>query len=100
MISGSVAGVAASRHSSTSELAPRMPDYLRVALVSLACAGLLGGMFALARGAKSRGRVMKSAAMFAALFGWGHMRDPRNDTVAEAQDGRIRKGSESGDPLD
>ena len=28
------------------------------------------------------------------------MRDPRNDTVAEAQDGRIRKGSYSGDPLD
>ena len=27
------------------------------------------------------------------LFGWGNMRDPRNDTVAEAQDGRIRKGT-------
>jgi hypothetical protein len=38
--------------------------------------------------------------MFAALFGWGHMRDPRNDTVAEASDGRIRKDDESGDPPD
>ena len=34
------------------------------------------------------------------LFGWGNMRDPRNDTVAEAQDGRVRKGTYSGDPLD
>jgi hypothetical protein len=75
-----------------------MPDYLRVALISLTCAGLLWGWSALVRRAKSGGRVMRSAAMFAALFGWGHMRDPRNDTVAEAQDGRIRKDNESGDP--
>ena len=34
------------------------------------------------------------------LFSWGNMRDPRNDTVAEAQDGRIRKGTHTGDPLD
>ena len=34
------------------------------------------------------------------LFGWGNMRDPRNDTVAEAQDGRIRKGTNTGEPLD
>ena len=32
------------------------------------------------------------------LFGWGNMRDPRNDTVAEAQEGRIRRSDESGDP--
>jgi hypothetical protein len=32
------------------------------------------------------------------MFSWGSMRDPRNDTVAEAQDGRIRKDNESGDP--
>jgi hypothetical protein len=75
-----------------------MPEYLRVAVVALAWAGFLGGLFALARRAKSRGRVMRSAAMFAAMFGWGHMRDPRNDTVAEAQDGRMRKADESGDP--
>ena len=33
------------------------------------------------------------------LFGWGNLRDPPNNTVAEAQDGRIRKGN-AGDPLD
>jgi len=32
------------------------------------------------------------------MFSWGHMRDPSNDTVAEAQDGRIRRGESSGDP--
>jgi hypothetical protein len=75
-----------------------MPEYLSVVLISLTCAGVLWGMFAFVRRARSGGRVMQSAAMFAALFGWGHMRDPRNDTVAEAQDGRIRKDNESGDP--
>ena len=34
------------------------------------------------------------------ILGWGNMRDPRNDTVAEAKDGRIRKGTDSGPPLD
>ena len=66
----------------------------------LAFAALLWALAALVVRAKARGRVMRSAAMFAALFGWGNMRDPRNDTVAEAQDGRIRKGNESGDPPD
>jgi len=74
-----------------------MPEYLRVAVVGLAWAGFLGGLFALARRAKSRGRVMRSAAMFAALFGWGHMRDPRNDTVAEANEGRVGRGADSSD---
>lgn len=34
------------------------------------------------------------------LFGWGHLRDPRNDTVAEANEGNVRRGDTSGDPLD
>lgn len=75
-----------------------MPDYLRAALIGLACAASAWGLFALVRRARSGGRVMRSAAMFAALFGWGHMRDPRNDTVAEAQDGRLRRDDETGDP--
>lgn len=75
-----------------------MPQYLRVALISLAWVGFFWGLFALVGRARSRARVMRSAAMFAALFGWGNMRDPRNDTVAEAQDGRIRRNEDSGDP--
>lgn len=75
-----------------------MPGTLRVVLISLAWVGLFWGLFALVRHARARGRVMRSAAMFAALFGWGNMRDPRNDTVAEAQDGRIRGSDESSDP--
>lgn len=77
-----------------------MPEALRIVLISLACAGLIWGMIALVRHAKVGGRTAKSAAMFAALFGWGTMRDPRNDTVAEAQEGRVRRGNESGDPPD
>lgn len=34
------------------------------------------------------------------MFGWGSMRDPSNNPVAEAKDGRAEKGSPSGDPLD
>jgi len=34
------------------------------------------------------------------LGSWGTMRDPGNNTVAEAQDGRIRRGEDSRDPLD
>jgi hypothetical protein len=47
-------------------------------------------------GQPDAGIAMLDMAMM--MFGWGHMRDPRNDTVAEAQDGRIRKGTHSGDP--
>ena len=77
-----------------------MSEAVRALLICLACVVLRWGMFALLRHARSGGRVVRSAAMFAAWFGWGTMRDPRNDTVAEAQDGRIRKGNESGDPVD
>jgi hypothetical protein len=75
-----------------------VPEYLRIPLIALAWVGLVCGLFALVGRARARGRVMRSAAMFAALFGWGHMRDPRNDTVAEAQDGRVRRDDEAGDP--
>jgi hypothetical protein len=48
-----------------------------------------------ARAGKKGFRSFGAALM---LFGWGHMRDPRNDTVAEANEGRIRKGESTGDP--
>lgn len=77
-----------------------MPEALRVALISLAFVGFVWGLVALVRHARSGSNALRAAGMVMALFGWGTMRDPRNDTVAEAQDGRIRKGSESGDPPD
>jgi hypothetical protein len=52
------------------------------------------------KAAKRGGGGMRGVGAVLMLFGWGNMRDPRNDTVAEAQDGRIRKGTSSGDPLD
>ena len=58
------------------------------------------GLVALVRGAKRGGKRMHAVGAMLMMFGWGHMRDPRNDTVAEARDGRIRKGTDSGDPLE
>ena len=52
------------------------------------------------KAAKRGGGGMRGIGAALMMFGWGNMRDPRNDTVAEAQDGRIRKGTHSGDPLD
>jgi hypothetical protein len=77
-----------------------MPDYLRVLVIAVVCVGVLWGMVALLRQAKSGSKAVRAAGMMMALFGWGNMRDPRNDTVAEARDGRVRKGNESGDPPD
>jgi membrane protein involved in colicin uptake len=71
---------------------------IRVTLVVAALALLIWGCTKLVRSARRGGKGMQAAGMAMMLFGWGHMRDPRNDTVAEAQDGRIRKGTHSGDP--
>jgi hypothetical protein len=75
-----------------------MSEAFRVVITVLACAALILGLVALVRRAGSGSKAMRTAGMVMALFGWGHMRDPRNDTVAEARDGRTRAGSESGDP--
>jgi hypothetical protein len=76
-----------------------MPAALRAALISIACLAFLGALIWLLRRAKRGGRGMQAAGMaMMMLFGWATLRDPRNDTVAEAPDGRIRKGNQSGDP--
>ena len=53
----------------------------------------------LVKAAKRGGGGMRGIGAALLMSGWATMRDPRNDTVAEAQDGRLRKGSHSGDPL-
>ena len=55
-------------------------------------------LVALVRTAKRGGKGVHAIGAALMLFGWGNLRDPRNDTVAEAQDARIRKDEESGDP--
>jgi hypothetical protein len=50
--------------------------------------------------AAKRGGGMRALGAGLMMMGWATMRDPRNDTVAEAKDGRIRKGAHSGEPLD
>jgi len=52
------------------------------------------------KAAKRGGGGMRGIGAALMMSGWATMRDPRNDTVAEAQDGRICKGTHSGDPLD
>ena len=52
------------------------------------------------KAARKGGGGMQALGAALMMFGWASIRDPRNDTVAEAQDGRIRKGTHSGDPLD
>jgi hypothetical protein len=71
---------------------------LRVTVVAAGLALLIWGCVRVVRSVNRGGKRMQAAGMAAMLFGWGHMRDPRNDTVAEANDGRIRKGTHSGDP--
>ena len=56
-------------------------------------------LIAIVKGARRGGKGMRGAAgAMLMLFSWGNMRDPRNDTVAEAQEGRVRRGEEAGDP--
>ena len=54
----------------------------------------------LVKAAKKGGGGMQALGAALMMLGWGNMRDPRSNPVAEAQDGRIRKGTHSGDPLD
>jgi hypothetical protein len=79
-------------------------DDITTAVYALA---MLGGAAALIwlgvvmiKAAKRGGGGMRGIGAALMMFGWATMRDPRNDTVAEAQDGRIRKGTHTGEPLD
>jgi len=52
------------------------------------------------KAAKRGGGGMRALGAGLLMLGWGTMRDPTNNPVAEAKDGRTEKGSTSGDPLD
>ena len=54
----------------------------------------------LIKAAKRGGGGMQALGAAMMMFGWGNMRDPSNNPVAEAKDGRAEKGSPSGAPLD
>ena len=81
-----------------------MNDDITTAVYALA---VMGGAAALIwlgvvmiKAAKRGGDGMRGIGAALLMSGWATMRDPRNDTVAEAQDGRISKGTHTGDPLD
>jgi hypothetical protein len=73
---------------------------IRVALAAGAFAAFLWLLAALVRRARRGGKGLQAVGAMLMLFGWGNLRDPANNPVAEAQDGRVRKGNESGDPPD
>jgi hypothetical protein len=79
-------------------------DDITVALKVLAWIGGVAALVwigvVLMKAAKRGGGGMRGLGAALLMSGWATMRDPRNDTVAEAQDGRIRKGTHSGEPLD
>ncbi|HUQ12140.1 MAG TPA: hypothetical protein VM146_17650 [Steroidobacteraceae bacterium] len=81
-----------------------MNDDIATALRILAGGGLVILVSALCwlavQAAKRGGKGMRAAGAMMMLFGWGHMRDPRNDTVAEANEGQATKGESAGDPPD
>lgn len=73
---------------------------LKILAVLGAVAALLWIGIVMVKAAKRGGGGMRGIGAAIMMSGWTTMRDPRNDTVAEAQDGRIRKGAHSGDSLD
>jgi hypothetical protein len=70
----------------------------RVILIAGACVGFFWFLIALVRRARRSGKGVQAVGAMLMLFGWGNLRDPANNPVAEAQDGRIRKGESTGDP--
>ena len=79
-----------------------MNDDITTALKILAWSGGLSALvwigIVLVKAARKGGGGIRGIGAALLMSGWATMRDPRNDTVAEAQDGRIRKGTNSGDP--
>lgn len=73
---------------------------LRVLLACVALSAFGWLLVALVRRVKRGGKGVQAIGAALMLFGWGNLRDPRNDTVAEAKDGRIRRGEYSGDSPD
>lgn len=82
-----------------------MNDDITVAVKVLAVLGAFTaliwvGVVVIKAARRGGGGMRGLGAALMILGSWGNMRDPGNSTVAEAQDGRIRKGEHTGDPLD
>jgi hypothetical protein len=79
-------------------MSQEVTDVLRVLGVAAGLGLLLWLGVKLVRGAK-RGKGLPAAGALLMLFGWGNLRDPRNDTVAEANEGQPDRGESTGDPV-
>lgn len=71
------------------------------ALLTLGALGLFAWLLvAVVRAAKRGGKRMHAVGAMLMLFGWGNLRDPSDNPVAEAREGRARRGQENADPTD
>jgi hypothetical protein len=82
-----------------------MNDDITTAVKVLAVLGATGAVIwigvVMIKAAKRGGGGMRGLGAAALMmFSWASMRDPGSNPVAEAQDGRVRKGTNSGEPLD
>jgi len=79
-------------------------DDITTALKVLAAVGGLAVLIwlgvVMVKAARRGGGGMQALGAALMMFGWGNMRDPSDNPVAEAKDGRIRRGTYAGDPLD
>lgn len=80
-----------------------MNDDITLAVKALAWTGglslLIWICIVMVKAAKKGGGGMQALGAALMMFGWGNMRDSSRGTVAEVQDGRIRKDT-TGEPLD
>jgi len=68
-------------------------------LGGLAGAALLIWMaVVMVKAAKRGGGGMRGVGAALMMFGWATLRDSSNNPVAEASEGRARKGTDTGDP--
>jgi hypothetical protein len=73
---------------------------IRVLLAASAFIALIAVLVAVVLKTRRGGNGVHAIGAALMLFGWGNLRDPGSNPVAEAKDGRVRKSNYSGDPLD
>jgi hypothetical protein len=71
---------------------------LRIIGIAAGLAAFAWLLVALVKAAKRGGKGFHAVGAALMLFGWGNLRDPGSNPVAEARDGRVRKDNETGDP--
>ena len=81
-----------------------MHDDIATALRILAGAAVVGVVawlcWVAVHAARKGGKGVHAIGAALMLFGWGNLRDPARNPVAEANEGQRRRGESGSDPLD